>query len=112
VFREFLKRLMIGADKPVFVIVDGHPIHKAKLVNAYVESLAGRLKLFYLPPYSPHLNPDEQVWAHVKRQVSRQLVQGKDEMKRLAIGALRRIQRLPELVKSFFRQPECEYAAM
>jgi transposase len=112
VFREFLKRLMIGADKPVFVIVDGHPIHKAKLVKTYVESLEGKLKLFYLPPYSPQLNPDEQVWAHVKRQVSRQLVQGKDEMKRLAIGALRRIQRLPELVKSFFRQPECEYAAM
>lgn len=112
VFREFLKRLMLGADKPVFVIVDGHPIHKAKLVKTYVESLEGKLKLFYLPPYSPQLNPDEQVWAHVKRQVSRQLVQGKGEMKRLAIGALRRIQRLPELVKSFFRQPECEYAAM
>ncbi|WP_183032474.1 transposase, partial [Cupriavidus sp. UME77] len=71
----------------------------------------GRLKLFYLPPYSPHLNPDEQVWAHVKRQVSKRLVQGKNEMKKLARSALRRIQRLPELVKSFFRQPECQYAA-
>ena len=110
VFREFLKRLMIGADKPVFVIVDGHPIHKAKLVRAYVDSLNGQLKLFYLPPYSPQLNPDEQVWAHVKRQVSKRLVQDKDEMKRLALGALRRIQRLPNLVKSFFRQPECQYA--
>lgn len=109
VFREFLKRLMIGADKPVFVIVDGHPIHKAKLVRAYVESLKGQLKLFYLPPYSPQLNPDEQVWAHVKRQVSKRLVQDKDEMKRLALGALRRIQRLPSLVKSFFLQPECQY---
>ncbi|MFV0371149.1 MAG: IS630 family transposase [Azonexus sp.] len=110
VFREFLKRLMIGADKPVFVIVDGHPIHKAKLVRTYVESLNGQLKLFYLPPYSPHLNPDEQVWAHVKRQVSKRLVQDKDEMKRLALGALRRIQRLPSLVTSFFLQPECQYA--
>lgn len=110
VFREFLKRLMIGADKPVFVIVDGHPIHKAKLVRTYVEGLNGQLKLFYLPPYSPHLNPDEQVWAHVKRQVAKRLVQDKDEMKRLALGALRRIQRLPSLVKSFFLQPECQYA--
>ncbi|MGD9710338.1 MAG: IS630 family transposase [Halothiobacillaceae bacterium] len=109
VFLEFLKRLMIGADKPVFVIVDGHPIHKAKLIKAYVERLQGKLKLFYLPPYSPHLNPDETVWAHVKREVSRQLVESKDEMKRLALGALRSIQKLPELVKSFFRQPECRY---
>lgn len=58
-FVEFLKRLMVNADKPVFLIVDGHPAHKAKLVKNYVESLDGKLKLFYLPPYSPHLNPDE-----------------------------------------------------
>lgn len=112
VFREFLKRLMIGADKPVFLIVDGHPIHKAKLIRAFVEAQHGRLKLFYLPPYSPQLNPDGQVWAHVKRRVSRQLVQNQDAMKKLALGALRRIQKLPQLVKSFFRQPECQYAAL
>lgn len=112
VFKEFLSRLMIGATKPVFVVVDGHPIHKAKLVQEYVASLDGQLKLFFLPPYSPQLNPDEQVWAHVKRQVAKRCVQNKEEMKRLAIGALRRIQKLPELVKSFFRQPECQYAQM
>lgn len=112
VFKEFLKRLLIGADAPVFLIVDGHPIHKAKLVKSFVEAQNGMLKLFYLPPYSSQLNPDEQVWAHVKRHVSRQLVQSKDEMKRLALGSLRRIQKLPELVKSFFRQPECQYAAI
>ncbi len=111
VFKEFLKRLMIGATKPVYVVVDGHSIHKAKLVKDYVDSLNGNLKLFYLPPYSPHLNPDEQVWAHVKRQVSKQFVQSLDDMKKLALGALRRIQKLPALVKSFFRQTECQYAA-
>ena len=111
VFKEFLKRLMIGATKPVYVVVDGHSIHKAKLVMSYVDSLKGNLKLFYLPPYSPHLNPDELVWAHVKRQVSKQFVQDKDGMKKLALGALRRIQKLPALVKSFFMQQECRYAS-
>lgn len=111
VFKEFLKRLMIGATKPVFVVVDGHSTHKAKLVKEYVASLNGMLKLFYLPPYSPHLNPDEQVWAHVKRQVSKQFVQDKEGMKKLALGALRRIQKLPAMVKSFFKQQECRYAA-
>ena len=108
---KVLARLMIGASKPVFLIVDGHPIHQSKLVKDYVTSLDGRLKLFYLPPYAPQLNPDEQVWAHVKRQVSRQLVQSLDDMKKLALGALRRIQKLPDVVKSFFRQPECQYAS-
>ena len=112
VFREFLKRLMVGAKQPVFLIVDGHPIHKAKLIKDFVAAQDGKLKLFTLPPYSPQLNPDEQVWAHVKRQVSRQLVQSIDEMKRLALGALRRIQKLPELVKSFFHHPECRYASI
>jgi hypothetical protein len=51
--------------------------------------------------HTPQLNPDEQVRAHVKRQVSRRLVQNSDDMKRLARGALRRIQKLLELVKSF-----------
>lgn len=59
--------------------------------------------------YSPHLNPDEMVWVHVKRKVSRQLVESAEEMKRLALGALRSIQKPPELVKSFFRQPECRH---
>lgn len=112
VFKEFLKRLMVGATQPVYVVVDGHSIHKAKLVKEYVDSLNGNLKLFYLPPYSPHLNPDEQVWAHVKRDVSKQFVQSKDEMKKLALGALRSLQKLPDKVQSFFRQPECQYAAL
>ena len=66
VLRGFLKRLMIGQKAPVYVIVDGHPIRKAKLVRDFVQSLAGRLQLFCLPPYSPQINPDEQVWPHVR----------------------------------------------
>ncbi len=111
VFREFLKRLLIGAKPPVFVIVDGHSVHKARLVRTFVEEQAGRLKLFHLPPYSPQLNPDEQVWGQVKRRVSRCLVQSREDMKKLALGVLRRIQKLPELVKSFFCHPDCRYIA-
>ncbi|WP_239685017.1 transposase, partial [Ventosimonas gracilis] len=107
VFIEFLKRLLIGAENPVFLIVDGHPVHRSKKVNDFVSKTEGKLKLFFLPPYAPQLNPDEVVWAHVKRHISRRLVQGKDEMKELALSVLFRIQKLPELVKSFFRQPEC-----
>lgn len=109
VFLDFLKRLMIGATRPVFVILDGHPIHKAAMIKTYVEQSKGMLKLFYLPPYSPHLNPDETVWAHVKRDVSRRLVENKEHMKQLALSVLRRLQKLPTLIMSFFRQPECRY---
>lgn len=100
-----------GATTPIFLVVDGHPVHKAKLIKEFVQAQQGRLKLFYLPPYSPHLNPDEQVWAHVKRRVAKLLAESKDDMKQRVIAALRRIQKLPGLVKSFFQQPECQYAA-
>lgn len=65
-YLEFLKRLMHNATRPVFIIVEGHPVHKSRAVKGYVVSTNGCLRLFYLPPYSPALNPDEQVWNDVK----------------------------------------------
>ena len=112
VFKTFLQRLMVSATNPVFVVVDGHPVHKSALVRQYIESQAGMLQLFFLPPYSHQLNPDEQVWAHVNRRVSIQFVECKDEMKRLALGALRRMQKLPNLVRSFLGHNEYLYARM
>lgn len=111
-FGDFLKRLMIGATQPVFEVVDSHPIHKAKLVMEYVNSLKGQLKLFYLPPYSPQLNPGELVWTHVKHQIAKKFVQDKESKKRIAIGAFRRIQNIPYLVRSFLIQTECLYAGI
>ncbi|WP_226860208.1 IS630 family transposase [Desulfoluna spongiiphila] len=65
-FIDFLKRLRHGATNPIYLIVDGHPVHKSSAVKKYVESTDGMLKLFLLPPYSPHLNPDELVWSYLK----------------------------------------------
>ena len=59
VFIEFLKRLLVGETRKIFLIVDRGPAHRAKKTKAFVETLAGRLKLFFLPGYSPELNPDE-----------------------------------------------------
>jgi transposase len=69
VFIDFLKRLLFKRKEPVFLIVDGHPVHRSKKVKAFVESTEGKLHLYYLPGYSPELNPDETVWGHVKHHV-------------------------------------------
>ena len=66
---------MINANKTVFLIVMVIRSTRQKWLRVTLRGLDGKLKLFYLPPYSPHLNPDETVWAHVKRKVSRQLVE-------------------------------------
>lgn len=110
VFREFLKRLMAGAKQAIFLVVDGHPTHKATLVKEYVKQQQGKLKLICLPPYSPQLNPDEQVWGYVKSRVAKQLPENKDELKQLLVAVLRRLQKLPKVVAGFFHHPECRYA--
>ena len=61
VFVEFLKRLLIGATRKVFLIVDRGPAHRAKKTMAFVKTLGGRLQLFFLPPYSPDRNADKLV---------------------------------------------------
>lgn len=57
VFIEFLKRLLVGAKRTIFLIVDRGPAHRAKKTRAFVATLGVKLKLFFLPPYSPDRNP-------------------------------------------------------
>jgi transposase len=111
VFRDFLARLLVGQTRPVYLIVDGHPTHKAKLVRDFVGRQKGRLKLFMLPPYSPELNPDELVWKHIKQRVAKAVATTKEEMKQQVQRALRALQYAPHIVAGFFRHPTCAYAA-
>jgi transposase len=111
VFRDFLRRLIAGMDRKIFLIVDGHPIHKAKLVRQFVEDNADRLELFFLPPYAPELNPDELVWGHVKARVAKATTRTKEELKAMVDRALHRLQKLPGIVAGFFHAPTCRYAA-
>jgi transposase len=110
VFTDFLKRLIKGRDKPIFLVVDGHPVHRSAKVAKFVEKNKERLRLFRLPSYSPDLNPDEHVWAHLKNhKMGRSIIKGPDQMKKLAIGFLRSLQKTPELVRAFFRHPSTQY---
>lgn len=110
-FIAFCRRLLADDPNPVFLIVDGHPVHRSRAVKAFVESTDGRLRLFFLPPYSPELNPDEWVWKNVKHdRVGRSGVRTAEELRRKAENALRRLQRLPGLVCAFFLDPRIRYA--
>ncbi len=112
VFIEFLKRLLVGETRKIFLIVDRGPAHRAKQTKAFVESLAGKLRLFFLTPYSPDRNPDELVWKHLKADtVGRMVVTDSTDFKTKVVSSLRSLQRKPEKICSFFQKPSLRYAA-
>jgi transposase len=112
VFADFIERVAADAgERKVFLIVDGHPSHRSRVVQRKLKALDGQVELFFLPPYSPELNPDELVWSHVKRRIGRAAVTDKDDLKQRLISALRSLQKMPSKIMAFFRHPECRYAA-
>jgi len=58
-FIIFLKRLIKGANKKIYLILDNLKVHHSKLVKQWVEKNTNRIELFYFPSYSPEINPDE-----------------------------------------------------
>lgn len=113
VFTEFLKRLMHGAVRPIFLILDGGSYHRSRSMKDYVASLDGKLRLFFLPPYAPQLNPDEQVWNYVKHHGAAKVALrgGKQELREYVLARLRSLQKLPWTVRMFFLTPDTRYAA-
>lgn len=112
VFLDFLHRLVRQAKRKVFVIVDGHPVHRAKLVQAWRAKHSGEIELFYLPSYSPELNPDEMLNNDVKgNALGRRRPSTKAEMIADVRRYLRGRQRKPEVVRSYFNEEHVRYAA-
>lgn len=112
VFVAFLRRLLRHTERKAFLIVDEHPVHLAAAVARWVERHQPRLRLFFLPGYSPDLNPDELLNQDVKTNaVGRQRPRDKGEL----MGNVRRYlwstQRRPQKVRSYFRHPSVRYAA-
>ncbi len=101
---EFLKHILRHHhNRKVIVVEDQAPPHVAKLVKEFVEENKKRFVIYYLPPYSPHLNPDEDVWNHLKnKKLKAHQVRTKKEFKPFVHGKMRSIQRNRSLVQSFF----------
>ncbi len=113
VFIDYLTRL-IGEypERKIILICDNHSTHHAKLVTTWVAAHAERIELYFLPAYSPHLNPDEYLNQDVKRHM-RALHERPTDKTGLkdtltSFLGLRRSQ--PEIVRNYFNAPEIQYA--
>jgi transposase len=112
-FIDFLRRLcrQLGGRK-LYLIVDGHPVHRSGKVRAWLRAHQDELALFYLPPYSPELNPDELLNQDVKTNaLGRRRPHNQTELIRGTRSYLHRRQRQPVIVSRYFHEPHVRYAA-
>jgi transposase len=116
VFLNFLRRLLRLTRKTrrkVFLIADGHPVHKSRLVNRWLAEHAAQIRIFCLPSYSPELNPDELLNQDVKTNaLGRVRPVNVQEMMDNVRSYLRITQARPKVVKNYFRERHVQYAAI
>jgi transposase len=109
-FIDFCRRLLADTAGPVFLIVDSHPVHRSGAVKEFAASTQGRLRLCFLPGYAPELNPGEWVWKNVKHdRVGRRGIESRADLKGKALAALHRLQKLPQVIRGFFQDPNLRY---
>ena len=109
---KFLKRLIKDAPRKVFLILDNLRVHHSKLVKAWVKEHSEQIELFFLPSYSPELNPVELANASLKHAVTTHSpARKKGQMEKAARGHLRYLQNNSSEVEAFFQKPCVKYAA-
>lgn len=113
VFLDFLQRLVNQSKRKVFLVVDNLSVHKSQAVREWVQEHCTRIRLFFLPKYSPDLNPDEYLNNDVKSNaVGRRRARSKEEMKAHISSYLRSTQKQPRIIKNFFQAKSVRYAAV
>ena len=112
VFLKFLGRLIHHAGRKVYLIVDGHPVHKSGQVARWLKEHDQEIRMFFLPSYSPELNPDELLNQDVKSNaVGRRRAKDKPDLMANVRGYLRSTQKMPDIVRSYFLEKHVRYAA-
>lgn len=112
IFLDFIKRLVRQNEKKVFLIVDNHRVHHSRKVREWVAKNEKDFQLFFLPAYSPELNPDELVNQDVKTNaVGRKRVSKKDELLKNVGSFMRSKQRKPQKIRRYFHAKQVQYAA-
>jgi len=112
VFLKFLRRLLRQVERRVYLILDKHPVHRSSEVKHWLEKNAHRIRVFFLPGYSPELNPDELLNQDVKTNVGgRRRPRDQAQMLRSLRSYLRSRQRQPHIVRKYFHEEHVRYAA-
>ena len=109
---EFMGALIKDAGKKVFLILDNLRVHHSKPVKKWAEEHKEQIELFYLPSYSPELNPEERLNADLKHTISTKVpARTKAKLRNAATAHMTELEQSPERIKAFFQDPKVRYAA-
>jgi transposase len=112
VFIDFMERLLKYRRRRLYLIVDSHPVHRSRAVDTWLRKNRKRIRMFFMPGYSPELNPDEFLNQDVKSNaLGRQRAKDINELESNVQQYLVQRQTFPELVKKYFHNPSVVYAA-
>lgn len=112
VLLRFMKRLIKDAGRKVFLILDNLRVHHAKLVKAWLARHADEIEVFYLPAYSPDLNPDEYLNADLKAGIrSAAPARNQADLAGKVLSHMRMLQKKPKRVAKYFEHPAISYAS-
>lgn len=112
VFVDFMKRLLKQATGKMYLIVDGHPVHKSGVVKRFVVKNAERMRFILLPGYCPELNPDELLNQDVKTNaLGKSRPANRDEMIATVRSHLHRRQKQPQVIRNLFHEKHVKYAS-
>ena len=111
-FIRFMQRLLKQAPGKLYLIVDGHPVHRSVAAKKFVSANEARLRLIRLPGYCPELNPDELLNQDVKTNgLGKSRPSNRTEMMAGVRSHLRRRQRQPQVIRNLFQEKHVRYAA-
>jgi len=109
---KFMTRLTNDAGRKVFLILDNLRVHHSKKVTTWLEEHKEQIEVFYLPAYSPELNPDEYLNGNLKSKVhSGTPIRNREELEKKTRSFMRTLVKRPAHVRSYFRHQKVAYAA-
>ena len=101
---DFLAKIISQhPNRKIVVVSDNAPIHTSKAVQSFALSNNKRISLFYIPSYSPELNPDEHIWSYLKTyELAAHQAHNKKELRKIVDNKMRKISQKGSLIQSFF----------
>jgi transposase len=108
---KFMSRLVKDAPRKVFLILDNLRVHHSKVVQKWLMANQETIKVFFLPPYSPEVNPDEYLNGDLKQRI-RSGIPAKtvNDLCKKTRSFMKLLQCRPKHVMNYFKHPKIVYA--